>query len=201
MRLTIDSKICAKHQLNVNEFFLLHLIMQGQDCKNMIETLVRRGILQEQDGKCIIPDITKSVVNDILVECGNIDNKNLDTLAMKMQKCFPMGKPQGSIAYYRSNKREIIFQLQKFFLQYGNYSDEDIIAATKMFVDSFNGNYKYLPVITNFILKSTKTLDELGNPVVKESSQLATQLENKQQEKEGGRVAINDDSWLYTDRN
>lgn len=201
MRLTIDNKICAKHQLSINEFFLLHLIMQGQDCKSMIETLIKRGILQEQNGKCVIPDITKGVVNDILVECGNIDNRNLDALAVKMQKCFPVGKPQGSIAYYRSNKREIIFQLQKFFFQYGNYSDEDIITATRMFVDSFNGNYKYLPVITNFILKSTKTLDEFGNPVIKESSQLATQLENKQQEEEGYGVAINGDSWLFSNRN
>lgn len=197
----IDSKICAKHQLNVNEFLLLHLIMQGQDYKDIIETLVKRGVLQEQNGKCVIPEYTKNVVNNIFVECGNIDNRNLEALAIKMQKCFPEGKPRGSIAYYRANKREIVLQLQKFFFQYGNYSDEDIITATKGFVDSFNGNYKYLPVITNFILKSTKTLDELGNPVVKESSQLATQLENKQQEMEGKGVAINDDSWLYSDRN
>ena len=201
MRLIVDSKACAKHQLNVNEFLLLHLIMQGQDCKDIIETLKKRGILQEQNGKCVIPELTKNVVNSILVECGNIDSRNLDTLAVKMQRCFPEGKPSGGIAYYRANKREIVFQLQKFFFQYGNYSDEDIIAATKRFVDSFNGNYKYLPVITNFILKSTKTLDEFGNPVVKESSQLASQLENKQQEEETGVVAINDDSWLFNTRN
>jgi hypothetical protein len=175
--------------------------MQGQDCKDMIEILTKRGILQNQNGKCVIPETTKNVVNNILIECGNIDNRNLDALAVKMQKCFPEGKPQGGVAYYRANKREIVFQLQKFFFQYGSYSDEDIIAATKGFVDSFNGNYKYLPVITNFILKSTKALDELGNPVVKESSQLATQLENKHQNDGRVGVAINDDSWLYTDRN
>lgn len=157
--------------------------------------------MQKQDGKFIIPEFTKSVVQKITSESGNINEDRLNSLASKIQKCFPEGKPQGSVAYYRANKREIIFQLQKFFIHYGNYSDEDILNATKSYVESFRGNYRYLPIITNFILKSTKTLDEMGNPVIKESSQLATQLENKQQEEGKGRVAINDDSWLVNSRN
>lgn len=201
MKLILNGEICSKYQLNLNETLILYLIMQNLDINDTICALKNRGLLQNQDDKLSVSDAAKDSLNKIITESGNIDKARLDKLASELQRCFPQGKPQGSVSYYRANKREIVFQLQKFFLQYGNYSDEEIIAVTKDYIKSFNGNYRYLPIITNYILKVTKTLDEMGNPVIKESSQLATQLENGQQEEERGGVAINDDSWLYTDRN
>lgn len=201
MNLILNNEVCAKYQFSLEETLILYLIMRNPDFNVTFNNLKNRGLLQNRNGKCSISDNAKNSLYRIMTESGNIDENRLNKLASDMQKCFPQGKPQGSVNYFRANKREIVFQLQKFFVQYGNYSDEDILAATKDYIASFHGNYRYLPIITNFILKTTKTLDEMGNPVIKESSQLATQLENRQQEEEGGVVAINDDSWLYTDRN
>lgn len=201
MKLILNSEVCNNYQLSFEETLILFLVTHNPDFKITINTLRDRGLLQSQNGKYIISDLAKASLCRIMVESGNIDEARLNNLAVEMQKCFPQGKPQGSVNYFRANKREIVFQLQKFFIQYGDYSDEDILTATKSYINSFHGNYRYLPIITNFILKTTKTLDEMGNPVIKQSSQLATQLENKQQEEEEGGVTINDDSWLYADRN
>lgn len=201
MKLILNSDICAKYHLSIDEALILLLIMRNPDYNGTFRDLVNRGLLQNQNGKCIISTTTETLLNRMMIDSGNVDERRLSTLASKMQQCFPEGKPQGSVNYFRANKREIIFQLQKFFIQYGDYSDEDIVEATQSYVNSFHGNYRYLPIITNFILKATKTQDEMGNPVIKESSQLATQLENKQQEEERRGMAINDDSWLFSNRN
>lgn len=200
MKLVLNSKICDKYQFSLEEILILYLVMHNPDFNATINALKDRGLLQSQDGKYSISDSAKSSLCNVMAESGNINETRLSNLAIEMQKCFPQGKPQGSVNYFRANKREIIFQLQKFFVQYGNYPDEDILSATKDYIESFRGNYRYLPIITNFILKTTKILDERGDPVIKESSQLATQLENRRQE--GNKEAvINDDSWLVTSRN
>lgn len=199
MKLTVDSKVCAKHQLSVNEFLLLHLILQNHDCNGTVKDFVQRGLLQRQNGKVIVPESTKLLIQQVMNESGNVSEDRLNSLAGRMQKCFPEGKPQGSVTYYRANRREIIFSLQSFFGKYGSFSDDDIVDATQRYVDSFHGNYRYLPVITNYIIKSEKTLDEMGNPVIRETSQLATQLENVNDEPAS--IPVNDDSWLFTARN
>lgn len=199
MRLMINSDACAKEQFSINEVLILYLIMHDRDFNSTIRDLRGRGVLQEQNGKLVVSEVSVRKLNKVLFDSGNIDKGRLDELAIKLQKCFPEGKPQGSVSYYRSNKREIIFKLQKFFLQYGDYPDEDIIKVTHDYVKSFRGNYRYLPVITNYILKPVKTLDEFGNPVTEETSQLATQLENKHDSETT--LPADDSSWLYTDRN
>ena len=198
MKLIINSDLCAKQQLNIEESLILYLISRGCNLTNIIAELVNRGLANKQDDCFVLPSSTKKILDEILLGSGNINETRLNNLATKMQKCFPEGKPQGSITYYMANKREIIFKLQRFFAQYGDYSDDDIVDVTKKYVESYHGNYKYLPVITNFIIKTVKSFDEFGNPVVEEISQLATQLENKEAEES---VHVNDDSWLFSSRN
>lgn len=198
MRLIIDSDICTKYNFSVDEILLLLLIMRGQDVKDQVKNLIGRGLVQKNDDGYTVSESVREMLDKIVLESGNASEKRLSTLAMKMQKCFPEGKPYGSITYYRANKREIIFRLQSFFKQYGDFPDEEIVDATRRFVESFHGNYKYLPVITNFIIKTSKTTDSFGNPVIENTSQLATQLENKD---DTGHADNNDDSWLFSNRN
>ena len=114
-----------------------------------------------------------------------------------MKVCFPEGKMPGTPYYYRCNRREIILKLKKFFSQYGNYKDEDIIDATKRFIASFNGNYKFLPLIKYFIMKNKTVADEDGANHIVECSPLADYLENK----EDDNVVTASDEWLMNTRN
>jgi hypothetical protein len=74
--------------------------------------------------------------------------------------------------------------LKKFVLKYGNYSDEEIIAATKKYVDSFGGNYMYMQLLKYFIWKNKVSGAELidGRLVgeVEKQSQLAAYIEDKE---------------------
>jgi hypothetical protein len=90
--------------------------------------------------------------------------------------------------------------MKRFFLDHGNYTDDEIVEATKKFAEANKGN-KYIPLLKYFISKQKTIRDEYGVGHIEEVSELASYLENKQQEVEGKGVAINDNSWLYSDRN
>ena len=77
---------------------------------------------------------------------------------------------------------EIATKLKKFLDVYGeDYSDEDIIQATKNYVDSFSMDYSFMRVLKYFIWKNVLN-ESNGSRVVEEISDLATCLENKGQE-------------------
>jgi hypothetical protein len=87
----------------------------------------------------------------------------------------------GTPYYYRCNNSEVIKKLKKFFIQYGNYPDDDIVDACKRFVASFRGNYKYLPLVKYFISKLKDQEEEDGTIHKVEYSPLADYLENKEE--------------------
>ena len=103
----------------------------------------------------------------------------------------------GTPYYYQCNTKEIMLKLKKFFKMYGNYTDDDIVDATKRFIASFNGNYKYLPLIKYFIFKDKLVMGEDEQQHVSSESPLATFLENK----EDSDVVAASDDWLTSVRN
>jgi hypothetical protein len=75
-------------------------------------------------------------------------------------------------------------------MKYGDYPDEDIINATKKYVNSFNGNYQYMQLLKYFIWKNKVTGGELidGRVVgeVEKQSQLAAYIEDTEEEVPAG---------------
>jgi hypothetical protein len=123
---------------------------------------------------------------------GSIDKSDEEflELAKQMRDLYPRGKMKNRFGqltpyYYRCNKSEVIKKLKKFFFLFGNYSDEDILDATKRYVASFRGNYTNMRLIKYFILKDDVKPGEDGNHV-EQISDLATFLENKESEEEVG---------------
>ena len=99
-----------------------------------------------------------------------------------MKELFPKGKKEGTQVYWRGNKRELT-RLKKFFKLYGsNYSKEQILKATKDYVESFNGLYNNMRVLKYFIWKDMRKTMEDGTVQVVEVSELADHLENVGQE-------------------
>lgn len=103
-------------------------------------------------------------------------------LANKLRELFPSGKKPGYAYTWRDSTSCIVDRLKKFVMKYGNHSDDEIIAATKKYVDSFNGNYQYMQLLKYFIWKNKVTGGELidGRMVgeVEKQSQLAAYLED-----------------------
>ena len=65
-------------------------------------------------------------------------------------------------------------------------SREDVIKATKEYVNSFNGNYRYMQLLKYFILKSVKDADD--NVDIK--SELMSLIENS------GQLDTQRDDWV-----
>ena len=104
-------------------------------------------------------------------------------LADKLKQIYPEGKKPGTSFFWKDSTNAIADRLKKFFLKYGDYSDEEIIDATKRYVMSFNGDYRYMQLLKYFIWKNKVTGGELveGRLVgeVEKQSQLAAYIENK----------------------
>ena len=182
MKITIDDKICLKHGLTPNEAMLALAIRTGE-MEEDISNMVARGILVDK-GEYLVTQRWSDVLDEILCDSQSSIEKSdeeLLNLAQRMRECFPQGKMPGTPYYYRCNNSEVIKKLKKFFIQYGNYPDDDIVDACKRFVASFRGNYKYLPLVKYFISKLKDQEDEDGTIHKVEYSPLADYLENKEE--------------------
>ena len=88
---------------------------------------------------------------------------------------------------WRGTTAEIAKKLTTLVVKYGySFSREDVIKATKEYVSSFNGNYRYMQLLKYFILKSVKDADD--NVDIK--SELMSLIENS------GQLDAQRDDWV-----
>lgn len=198
MKIAIDENVCLKHHLSLEEVLMALTIRSCKDMNFTLNNLQAREVAVLQGNKYMVTQHWSDVLDEILCDSSKEGNNEdrLRNLARKMMDCFPDGKMPGTAYYYRCNVREVSLKLKKFFLLYGEYPDEDIIDATKRFVASYKGDYKYMPLLKYFISKNKKVLGEDEEYHVQEVSELATYLENK-----GGTSVEEDDDWLISSRN
>ena len=198
MKIIIDEKVCLKHKLTPEEVLLTLAIRSSKDLQKVFDNLVNREVLVNREGKYYVTQRWSDEIDEILCDSiGEVSDDRINNLAEELRDCYPKGKMPNTPYYYRCNSREVRQKLKKFFTLYGKYSDEELIDATKRYIASFNGNYKYLPLIKYFIMKNKKVMDEDGSYHVVEVSPLADFLENK----EDNNVATASDDWLSTIRN
>jgi hypothetical protein len=132
------------------------------------------------------------VLDEILADSsGSVEktDEELLALAQKMRELYPQGKMKDRFGrltpyYYRCNNGEVVKKLKKFFTVFGNYSDDEILDATRRYVASFQGNYTGMRLIKYFIMKDDVKPSEDGTGHVEQISDLATFLENKEGEEE-----------------
>ena len=91
-------------------------------------------------------------------------------------------------------------KLKKFLDIYGEVSDDDIIDATKRYVDTYAPKgYVGMRLAKYFIIKDDKRLTVDDEVHVEQLSDLATFLENKSENKP--QDIVNGDDWLLNSRN
>lgn len=202
MQLSIDERQCSKHHLTPQQVLIALAVRSTDNFKALWKDLLQREVIVKHDGQWLITQRWNDRVDDILMEStGKAESQErLVALAKKMREAYPDGKMPGTSYYYRCNVAEVASKMKRFFLNYGNYTDDEIVEATKRFAEANKGN-KYIPLLKYFISKQKTIRNEDGVGHVEEVSELASYLENKQQEEEVRGVAINDNSWLYSDRN
>ncbi len=202
-KIEIDEAKCLKLGLTLQETLIAIAISMGK-YKETATNMLNRGIITLDLFKQGSPDITskwKSKVGSFLVS----DEQRLETLALKVQDCFPKQKlmyanGRESPFYFRCNKTEIKNKLKKFLDFYGEVSDDDIINATKRYVDTYaSKGYLGMRLAKYFILKDDRRLTADDEVHVEQLSDLATFLENKSDGKP--QDIVNGDDWLLNSRN
>lgn len=202
-KIEIDEAKCLKLGLTLQETLIAIAISMGK-YKETVTNMLNRGIITLDLFKQGSPDITskwKSKVDSFLAS----DEQRLETLALKVQDCFPKQKlmyanGRESPFYFRCNKTEIKNKLKKFLDIYGEVSDDDIIDATKRYVGTYAPKgYVGMRLAKYFILKDNKRLTVDDEVHVEQLSDLATFLENKSENKP--QDIVNGDDWLLNSRN
>lgn len=197
MTITIDTEACKK--LNIDPAVALYLISIAVGHKITFKTFekARKEYLlefsQPYEDKYPFPEYvslngnSKYILETLIAESRIMKDKDseerITNLANKLREIFPEGKKAGYAYTWRDSTSCIADRLKKFFLKYGEHTDEEIIDATKRYVMSFNGDYRYMQLLKYFIWKNKVTGGELieGRLVgeVEKQSQLAAYIENK----------------------
>lgn len=187
----INEKLVQSYDMSM-ETLLLLMILNNRSLKDILKDLKnaigRDYIERDPDTKFKITKKGKHFIDYILLNSDKDlpEGTNLENLVEKMRNLFPEGKKEGTTYYWRGNQTELIRKLRVFYKKYGKYSEEDILDATKRYVESFNGDYRFMQLLKYFIIKSSIN----ASREVEEKSELASYIENKNQE--------NDNNWLTT---
>ena len=184
MKYCIDENVAKRHHLSINELLGLMLFKNGCNPQQLINRMLERElIVQDMFGNYLLTMHWDDELQKVLLESdAEIPKDNdLNYLVGQLREIFPKGIKTGSAAW-RGNKREITLRLQKFFKIYDKYTDEEIISATKKYVESFNGNYTYMRILKYFILKDEVKVGEDGVRYIEQVSELANFLENEMEQ-------------------
>lgn len=188
MKYVIDEAIAEKMGLTLPQVLLLMFLKTGSDVNwTLAELMDKSAILKvgTPPNRFALTQRWNDLCDNILL----ISDKSIPTedeimpIAEKLMQIFPQGKKPGTPYYWKCNKREVMLKLKSFFKLYGRaYTEEEILNAARRYVDSFNGDYRFMRLLKYFIWKKDVAEGEV--------SELATFIDNEGQEDDTG------DSWI-----
>lgn len=182
MRWSIDEKVLAENNLTLNEYLFLLFNARGGDVHECVTSLVSKGWGGEDlfdDTKVVLSDKARENALNILVDSDKlVEDKQDDfkALAEKLKEIFPEGRKAGTTYSWRGSTAEVARKLKNLVVKYGcRFTHEEAIEATKAYVASFNGDYKYMKLLKYFLLKTPRN----NNGDVEIESDFMAYLENK----------------------
>ena len=153
-----ENEFKSIYNIDMFEFFVLMLIKNEKNIDTILYDLKTKYLLYDNN---TLTDKGKSIVQKVNVDNylnGKIEKDNIKDLASELQKLFPAGKKPGTNYYWRGFKQEIIKKLETISNKFDfEFTKEQAINATKRYVDSFNGDYRYMQLLKYFILKNKIT--------------------------------------------
>lgn len=191
MKYVISTKEFEKANITEPQIFAILLACSCGDksISSIFDELFKSDVLRKNmfTNEIEINPFFLKIVREILYKTDPTipDVEELDELAVRLMNIYPRGKKDGTNVYWRGNKKEIREKLQKFFKLYGDkYSFDEIAEATERYVVSFKNDYSFMRVLKYFIIKDERILNDEGKLVTNQVSDLATFIENSEQEDE-----------------
>lgn len=157
MKLTITTRSLEKQGLTVKDFAVLLYYMgggEGDIVPEITKVLAEKGLL--------VPTLTgyefvKS--RELEIRSWYIDGntysspERYENLAKQMMELFPKGSKCPGHPW-RSNAVTVAKKLETLHNRFSaEFTDEQVLSATRRYVESFNGNYTYMQCLNYFVLK------------------------------------------------
>ena len=178
MKYVLNLDEIRKGEIPINmALYLISIYFEAEIQNNQLEDKARaEGYLTTQYGKTVLTVEGINLVEDVFLNSefkeSFSEEDRYDNLAKKLQELFPKGKKPGTNYMWRDSYSIIARKLRTVVKKFGiGFTDEEAILATKKYVNSFKGDYRYMQLLKYFILKKdTNTLEE--------NSQFLSYLEN-----------------------
>lgn len=182
MKWSIDIETVNKFNLCAEEYLLLLFLsskkMSIEDCLSSLEKkdLIWRD--SKNNNNIEVYEKTIRLVDDILLDSDKaVKDKqtNYEVLADILRDIFPKGTKQGTHYSWRGSTIEIARKLKNLVVKYNcKFSNEEAIKATKAYIASFNGDYRYMKLLKYFLLKTPTN----NNGDIEIESEFMSWLEN-----------------------
>lgn len=187
MKVVIDTDKCA--ELGLTPDVALYLASLYFNCcitRDTFNEVCKKGFITydgfaagfpvngkiTQDGVDIVESLFLNSEIVQVVKFGDKEQDRFMVLADKLREIYPQGKKQGTNLQWRDSTVMIAKRLKALIKKYGvSFTDEEAIEATKRYVDSFHGDYRFMQVLRYFLWKDDKINGE-------EVSQFLSYLQN-----------------------
>lgn len=188
MKLVISDKIIEKYGLSINELLYLISIYYGLDInKETFNSICSKGFVSyDSIGFDNVPNNLKlttsgtEILESILLDSEfkeEVEEDRFDILAEELRNLYPKGRKPGTAYMWRDSKNIIAKRLRALVKKYDiSFTNEQAIEATRKYIESFNGDYRYMQLLKYFISKPN-----LVDGHWEDSSQLLSYIENNGQ--------------------
>ena len=162
MKYIIDTEILEREGIGLDEaLYLLSVYKKRPINFNTIQKAkVENKILKFENSRDPVKITPKgqSYIESILAKSKiHVSSDNLEryrTLADKMREVYPKGLKPCTNYQWRDSTAIIADRLMKLVAKYNiEFTDEEAVDATKRYIASFNGNYRYMQILKYFISK------------------------------------------------
>lgn len=187
MKVVIDTDKCAELGLRPDvALYLASLYFNHCITRDTFNEICKKGYITYDGFAAGFPingkitqegvDVVESLfLNSEIVQVVKFGDKEQDrfmVLADKLREIYPQGKKQGTNLQWRDSTVMISKRLKSLIKKYGvSFTDEEAVAATRRYVDSFHGDYRFMQVLRYFLWKDDKINGE-------EVSQFLSYLQN-----------------------
>lgn len=116
------------------------------------KNLIYRYKVNNSPYRYIISDEGKALLETMSAYTSTKTSElNFLDVASKMRAIFPKGIKEGTNSRWVDGLSLVAKRLRQFTAKYGEFTEEEILDATKRYVDSFNGNFTKMRTLRYFM--------------------------------------------------
>lgn len=197
MKVIIDTDKCAELGLTPDvALYLASLYFDHTITKETFNEVCKKGFITYESFVAGFPvngkitqdgvDVVESLfLNSEIVEVSKDSGQDrFMVLADKLRELFPQGRKPGTNLQWKDSTVMICKRLKTLVKNYSvSFTDEEAVAATKRYVESFRGDYRFMQVLRYFLWKNDRVNGE-------ETSQFLSYLQNKGESTESDWTSI-----------